>query len=129
MWNSSLHTLHQQRSGRLTLWLVLAGLLLRAMIPDGFMPERREGTGGVALAFCYASPLAKLRADHGAPTPAHEHSQCVFAAATGPALLAATTDEVHAYGGTSGPVEPYAPLTLSLYSKVRPPVRGPPAFS
>lgn len=121
--------LHKQRSGKLTLWLVLAGLLLRAMIPDGFMPERREATGGIALAFCYASPLAKLRADHGIPSTQHAHEQCAFAAATGPALLAATIEPAYQHGDTTGLAEPSAPLRLSLYRNGRPPVRGPPVFS
>ncbi len=121
--------IHKQRSGGLALWLVLAALLLRAMIPDGFMLERHEVTGSIALAFCYASPLAKLRADHGVPSTQHAHEQCAFAAATGPALLAAKIEPVYVHGDNTGLAEPSARLRLSDYRNGRPPVRGPPVFS
>ena len=111
------------------LWLALAAVLLRVLLPEGFMPERSAGERGIGLAICYASPLAKLRADQGQPSGIHDHGGCVFSAAAGPAL---PSSGVH---GDCQPAVVAAVAALdgasfsSRFSKGRPPARGPPAFS
>lgn len=109
------------------LWLALAAVLLRAWLPDGLMLERSGG--GMALAICYASPLAKLRADHFLPQKAHAQGACVFSAAAVPALPSC--------GGAYRPADAFLPAvvarsdvrSLVAFQGGRPPARAPPLIS
>jgi hypothetical protein len=105
-------------------WLALAAVLLRAFVPDGFMPQRHAG--GWALDVCPASPLAKLHGGHGMPGIAH-HADCPFAAAAAPALPGGA----FAFLSLLIPAVFYAPPALrpappSLWTL--PHARGPPAI-
>ena len=111
------------------MWLALAAVLLRALIPDGFMLERHAGEPGVALAICYASPLAKLRADQGAPGASHVHGDCVFSAAAGPALPSSGVDSGFGIRVPDDVIALAAPSHLFSRDDRRPPVRGPPELS
>ncbi|HKD52859.1 MAG TPA: DUF2946 family protein [Steroidobacteraceae bacterium] len=93
----------QRRRRRLAL-LVLPALLLRALIPAGFMPL--AGSGGLYLGFCPgAGPLppglsaAATHASHlehahhgghgpGIPDPVHQHPACLFSAGAATAFAA-----------------------------------------
>ena len=104
--------LRRRPSFQLASWLVFAAVLFRALLPDGFMLQRNPG-GNVALAFCYASALARLRHD-GIPNPSHAHSGCAFAAAAAPALPGA---------GIPLPNIFVAAATLAATPSQRPPAR------
>lgn len=107
----------------------MAAVLLRALLPQGFMLERAAGETGFGLAICYASPLAKLRADHGAPAGAQAHADCVFAAASGPALPGAVR-----IAGCAAGRQPFdsgwiAVLNRGIAPRLQPPARAPPLVS
>ena len=111
------------------LWLALAAVLLRALLPAGFMPERRAGERGIGLAICYASPLAKLRADQGQPSGIHDHASCAFSAAAGPGLPSAgiRSEQKPAVAADLAALDVSG--SRSRFSNGRPPARAPPAFS
>jgi hypothetical protein len=124
-----LHSLRRQPSRQFALWLALAAVLLRALLPQGFMLERAAGEPRIGLAICYASPLARLRADHGTPGGTQAHADCAFAAASGPALPSA----VSLSGGVAGR-QPFASGWVAVLNpgtalRVQPPARAPPLFS
>jgi hypothetical protein len=121
--------LQRQRSRQFALWLVLAAVLLRALIPAGFMLERSAAGGGVSLAICYASPLARLRADHGVPAGVQLHADCAFAAAAAPALPGAAPAAV--FGPVAYALRPQRSLLSNLGAapRLQPPARGPPLLS
>jgi hypothetical protein len=121
--------LRRQPSRQFALWLALAAVLLRALLPQGFMLERAAGEAGVGLAICYASPLAKLRADHGTPAGTQAHADCVFAAASSPALPSAAP-----LSGCVADRQPFgsgwiAVLNRGTAPRLQPPARAPPRFS
>jgi hypothetical protein len=129
------------------LWLAMAAVALRAMIPDGFMLERSTEDGEVGLAFCYAGPLATLRTDDGAMAhlhdhgmaghaqhdPAHhhdgeDHASCAFAsaAATG---LPASAPGLLSFAAQMRPLSAFAASAVLAAARLRPPSRGPPRYS
>jgi hypothetical protein len=118
-----------QHGKQFALWLALAAMLFRALLPQGLMLEHRGGASGVELAICYASSLAKLRPDQGSPGTRHGHADCVFSAAAAPAL------PVSGVAPGFGVHVPDAAATFLVTSHllsddgIRPPVRGPPAIS
>jgi len=125
----TLQLFRQYRSRQFALWLAVTAVLLRTLLPEGFMPERLAGERGIALAICYASPLAKLRADRGLPEKTHAHGDCVFSAAAGPALPSSGFD-FGLNAGVTAETSAHLPLVLlSSFSNGRPPARAPPAFS
>ena len=111
------------------LWLALAAVLLRALLPAGFMPERRAGERGIGLAICYASPLAKLRADQGQPSGIHDHASCAFSAAAGPGLPSSGIRSGQKPAVAANIAALDAARFASRFSNGRPPARAPPAFS
>ena len=96
------------------MWLVLPALLLRALIPAGFMPL--AGVGGAYLGFCpgdgAGAPSVLLGHAHhhahdeggapGAPSGAHHHPACIFS-------LGATTVAADAVSLLSAILAPRAP--------------------
>jgi DUF2946 family protein len=111
------------------LWLALAAVLLRALLPAGFMPERSAGERGIGLTICYASPLAKLRADQGQPSGVHDHASCAFSAAAGPGLPSSGIRSGQQPADAADIVTLDVARFASRFSKGRPPARAPPAFS
>jgi hypothetical protein len=119
---------HRRHTQQFALWLALAAVLLRALLPDGFMPER-GANGVVALQFCYASPLAKLRAPQGTPAGDHAHASCAFAAAAAPGLPRAGI-QTPSFPLAVPAIAPRQALALvTRFNGGRPPARGPPAIS
>ena len=125
--------------------LVLPALLLRALIPLGFMPVVAE-SGGLTIGFCpgeSALPpaVAAAAADHQNSRHEHKHggtedasnathhAPCLFAASATPAptptiiALAVTTRDVAHFGRGDSVV-----LVLPTILRAQSP-RGPPAFS
>jgi hypothetical protein len=111
------------------LWLALAAVLLRAWLPDGLMLERAASGNGMALAICYASPLAKLRADRFLPQKAHAQGACLFSAATVPALPSSGGGYDAAEGFRSTLATQFAGSPVLAFASRRPPARAPPLIS
>jgi hypothetical protein len=96
----SLHRL--RRKPWLVLGLALPAMLLRAAIPQGFMPAASAGTP-FAMEMCPGHASVPVSApaggpQDGQPAPAGKHHEvpCVFAAAAGlaPTPFVATVDDV-----------------------------------
>jgi len=83
----SFHREIAQRRWRLAAWLVVAGVLLRALIPVGYMINTEAGAPGEpVLVLCPTGLSEPVRAHLGDPSPApsgHEtfDAPCAFAAA------------------------------------------------
>jgi hypothetical protein len=104
--------------------LVAAVLLLRAAVPQGFMPERTDD-GRIALTICGSGGLVHIPLKDGAPAKRASPSHCAFAgigAADLPAPIALPVADWRAPDFAHG--EPAAQRTASLYP--RPQSRGPP---
>jgi len=104
-------------------------VLLRALLPADFMPERRAGERGIGLAICYASPLAKLRADQGQPSGIHDHASCAFSAAAGPGLPSSGIHRGQKLVVAANIAVLDVARFTSRFSNGRPPARAPPVFS
>jgi len=134
---------------QLVLWLAVATVMLRAMIPDGFMPEREVGRSGLTLVFCSAGPLARLGSsaalavdsefgkqagslgshsdsDH---STTQDHSVCAFASATSPGLPFNWHFYPHLRHDGHAAFGPLGFIAESAKDYLRPPLRGPPRFS
>lgn len=107
--------------------VVLLALLLRALLPQGYMPVHADAGGyGLKLVFCSAGNSA---ADPAVPAATRDHTECVYALAALPPLPAATIAAL------------LLPATRPLFARAverldvvatasrRPPVRGPPRFT
>ncbi|MFV0622473.1 DUF2946 family protein [Sphingomonas sp. ac-8] len=124
---------------RLAAWLVAAALLMRMLIPTGYMLAATPG-GGVTIQLCSgyvpAAPMAMHAGDHGAShdgndKQGHDSKEipCAFAgvataalAATDALLLAAALFFILA-AAFRLPIR----LPAATPSFLRPPLRGPPA--
>jgi hypothetical protein len=131
-----------RRNRRLAL-LILPALLLRALIPAGFMPF--AGTGGAYLGFCPGAgdlpPQMSGHASHaghgthehpdggapGAPSMGH-HPACVFSAGAG-ATLAATPTAVLESPLVTAPTQSVASLTFLPAIQRAQSSRGPPLLA
>lgn len=130
-----------QRRRRLTL-LVLSALLLRALIPAGFMPF--ADAGGLHIGFCPGAGALPPGVVHPGVHPAHladahrgthgggvpgtpHHPACVFSAGAATTFAAATTGALAAAEPTSPPVQVVArvfiPTILRAQSSRGPPER------
>ena len=128
---------HLRSRRRQLTWLVLPALLLRALIPAGFMPL--AGAGGAYLGFCPGAgapePSALVGHAHhhthdapgapAAPSGAHHHPACIFS-------LGAVTATAAAVPLLSAVAAPQAPAERADSLVVLPPIlraqtsRGPP---
>jgi hypothetical protein len=124
-------------------WLLLPALLLRALVPVGFMPL--AGASGAYLGFCpgagavppgAAAPAAHAshlgHAHHGGeggslPGNPH-HPACVFSAGAATAFAAPPADAIVAPALTSLTERIAAPIFLPAILRAQSP-RGPPAAS
>ncbi len=115
---------------QLVLWLALAMAGLRVLLPEGFMPQRGPA-GNYGLAICYAGPLARLRAEQGAPAGAHAHTQgeCPFAAAAGPVLVADGQSWLSVAGTHLLQPQQLGVIARGSPPRLLPPARAPPQFS
>jgi hypothetical protein len=137
-----MNRLRRHRGSSPVLWLALAALSLRALIPDGYMlAPRAELAAGVPVALCPAqnpelAPLLQRGHAHHHHHPAadgggaaHGGDSCPFALAAGPALLpaamlAGALPALPQILVAMGPVR----SILSGYRRAAT-ARGPPAFS
>jgi len=124
-------------------WLLLPALLLRALIPAGFMPV--AGAGGPYLGFCpgagelppgVAAPAAHAshhgHAHHGGdgrgvPGTPH-HPACVFSAGAATAFAAPPAEAIPGPALTSLTERIAAPIFLPAILRAQSP-RGPPIVS
>ncbi len=67
--------------------LVLLALLVRAVIPAGFMPVFDSEQRVITVAMCSGHGAQTLPLDDDAPEPDEEASECPFASLTSPAVL------------------------------------------
>lgn len=112
---------------RSTIWLMLAVvLLLRAAVPQGFMPERAEN-GSIALVVCGSGGVVHIPFDKDVPRKPSAPSHCAFAGMGAPADLPPAFElaEILWSAEAFAAPEPAAQATARLYP--RPPSRGPPA--
>ncbi|MBS0579712.1 MAG: hypothetical protein JSR36_10685 [Proteobacteria bacterium] len=81
-----------RRRSRLWLGAVLPALVLRALIPFGFMPV--AGHAGLAMELCpgAAAMATGGHHHHGAPAADSAHALCIFAAGAAPALVPVVID-------------------------------------
>ena len=124
-------------------WLLLPALLLRALIPAGFMPV--AGAGGPYLGFCPGAgelppgvTAAATHASHlghahhggeGGSVPGNpHHPACEFSAGAATALAAAPADALPAPAPSSLTERIAAPIFLPAILRVQSP-RGPPLAS
>ncbi|MFI4979015.1 MAG: hypothetical protein ACHQIO_01575 [Nevskiales bacterium] len=142
--DSAVQSFRRPRYQQLALWLAIAAVLLRALIPDGFMPEHRAGQRGLVLAFCSAGPLAALRAQpafvaaselahapDGDPGhhPMEDHAGCAFASAAAPGVpvtFVSMSWALHEGAAVAGWLRH---ATIPAAAHIRPPSRAPPRYS
>ena len=118
------------RRKQFALWLALAGLLYRALIPAGFMPaSHAQAQTGAVMVMCPGGMMMPAGDMEQGKPQAHAYAQCAFAEAAGPVLPPAL------------PVLPPAPLPSALLparhtldsplrlTRIRPPARAPPLYS
>ena len=134
---------HLQTRRQWLAWMLLPALLLRALIPAGFMPV--AGAGGLHLGFCpgagevppgVAAPATHAshhgHAHHdgdgrGIPGTSH-HPACVFSAGAATASAAPPTDALPAPAPSSLTERIAAPIFLPAILRAQSP-RGPPLAS
>lgn len=79
---------------RLLLWpLLLAALLLRGLVPAGFMPTF-AGEAGFSIVLCTPQGMVELNADSPHAAPAALDGPCEFGLALGMAALPAASDSL-----------------------------------
>lgn len=89
-----------RRRSRALLALVLPALVLRALIPFGFMPV--AGNGGPTMELCpgavASSGHGHMHHHQGGSVPASAHAVCAFAASAAPALSSVVLASLPAAG-------------------------------
>lgn len=117
------------RHPRASLWLLLAAaLLMRAFLPQGYMPERSD-SGAITVRVCGAGHVLQIpTGKRDAPGKAgRAQPPCAFAGLGAPALPPPTIAGLP----SAGPLEPLfgdtGEAALSLSAPLpHPPARGPP---
>lgn len=118
------------RKHLLVIWLVLAGVLYRGLIPAGFMPATTGGATrhGVLLVLCHHGEIA-AHAQGANGSDVTSLDQCPFGAAAGPALPSVKIVFSFAPGLADFRQGWRAVLNRGASPQLQPPVRGPPTFS
>jgi hypothetical protein len=107
--------------------LALAGMLLRGLLPAGFMlPDAAQARAGAPLVLCSGGAL---QADRGAGS-AHDGAvhACAFALAAAPALAAAAPAPAF-FAPAFAPAPASAAARVAARTTLLPPARGPPIHS
>ncbi|MDR3418029.1 MAG: hypothetical protein P4L83_17790 [Nevskia sp.] len=113
----------------IAVWLALAGVLYRGLIPAGFMPASGEAARhGTLLALCSHGAL-HVHGGDGAHAGYWSLDQCPFGAAAGPGLPAARMAWDGAPPPRATPCPHYAHLRIETAALRLPPARGPPIRS
>lgn len=127
---------------RFALLMAVAGVLLRGLIPPGFMPGwtgELEGQARSWLAICPAGELQALlprghhHHHHGADHSRHQlseaHLSCPFAAAAAPALPSSPFTSVFAPTVADAGIAAVVTSAVFVFPRLRPPARAPPRNS
>jgi hypothetical protein len=122
---------HRRRLHVLALWLALAGVFYRALIPAGLMPAfGGSAQHGFVLTLCAGGTLKSFAGDsHRSPATSADHGvgQCPFAmagAAPPAAIVAFPVAHQADIVVASRPV-----AAIASASRSRPPARAPPVLS
>ena len=116
-----------QRLSRLFLiWLLLAAVFCRGLIPAGFMPAFSASGGGVSLALCSGGTL--VHPDPAAGGGTRVMDECPYAAATVPVVPAVALAFTFDVNGAPANVGADSSIAASGASRTRPPARGPPTI-
>ena len=128
----------------ITLWLALSGVLLRGLIPVGFMPGWAGSTMGGEPSWLIVCPAGELQVllpqthhhhhdnggpDHSGHRIGEAHLGCPFAAAATPALPLALTALTIDAGVPAAVAQTRVSLLVSVAQRRLPPARAPPSFS
>jgi hypothetical protein len=128
------HYLHDRR--HLAMAIMMIALLMRLLVPVGFMPEVSAGKIGIVLCTGQAPALPAMSTHHGGGH--HEHGQsakhdmpCPFSAGSSHGLAAVDPIQI-AIALAFVMLLSLRPVTApraSVAPRLRPPLRGPPAFA
>lgn len=102
----------QRRTMAQIAWLALCAVLLRALVPTGFMLDQ-DSAGHSRMVFCHGVeiPVSDHAADASSPAKKSEHAQlCAFAPSAAPAAL-------HAVPALA--IATHAPTALQFVSEGR----------
>jgi hypothetical protein len=110
-------------------WLALAAVVLRGLLPFGYMPARASGgETGITLVWCSGGSFVAHPKAPGLPSSLHA-AQCAFAFSAMAALPPATAALV-ALTVFPEQLRPlYRTLPTSARPHIRPPARAPPLLS
>jgi len=117
------HRLRRQHPRDWLCLLALAGVLLRGLLPAGFMPQRVDGH--LSMVFCVGG---QLHADPAHPGTLQLQS-CPFAAAAMPVSLAALPRLEASLDNGRHELPTTIPTATRRRAPLPPPARGPPHFS
>jgi hypothetical protein len=121
---------HALRKQPFVLWLALAGLLYRALIPAGFMPgNSAQAQAGAVMVMCPGGMLMPAGDMAPGQPQAHAYSQCPFAEAAGPVLPPALPVLPPAPAPATPLPARQTPASPLRFTRVRPPARAPPLYS
>ena len=122
-------TAFRNRRQQFALWLALAAVFYRALIPVGFMPaSAAQVRAGAVLVLCSGGLLQTAEPRAPGKAGMHAYTECGFAAAAAappPAVADAARFAVVAAPVIAGAL----PAALALQLALPPPARGPPLFS
>ncbi|MGH8460812.1 MAG: hypothetical protein ACRESS_04340 [Stenotrophobium sp.] len=116
----------------LVIWLVLASVFYRGLIPAGFMPSATGAATrhGALLVICHHGEFATHeQGANGSGAGTTSLDQCPFGAAAGPALPSVKIAFSFAPGLADFRLGWSAVLNRSASPQLQPPARGPPTLS
>jgi hypothetical protein len=110
-------------------WLALAAVVLRGLLPFGYMPARASaGEPGITLVWCSGGSLVTHPKTPGLPSSLHA-AQCAFAFSAMAALPPTAAALVSLPTFPERPGFLYRPLLAVACPHTRPPARAPPSLS
>jgi hypothetical protein len=119
----------RSRRSRASLWLLLAAaLIMRAFVPQGYMPARSD-SGTITVRVCGSGHVVQIPLGRGEAPDKAERAQppCAFAGLGSPALPPPAFAELAAPPPVAAAFAPVGPDASSVVAPRRlPPARGPP---
>jgi hypothetical protein len=118
------------RSCRPFLWLLLAAaLFMRALLPQGYMPERSE-SGAIAVRLCNSASVHLIPLEgEAAPEEDRQRAEppCAFAGLASPAIPSSAGSELPLPAVVAVAYVGFAPtVTQGAVPRLLPPATGPP---
>ena len=126
---SSIRSSTAKRRHLPVIWLVLAGVLYRGLIPAGFMPATGEAARDGAMLMVCPHGMMGMHEHGGNGSGGASIEQCPFGAAAGPAVPGVKL--VFSFAQEAAHFRPdwSAGLNRGSTPHLQPPVRGPPVLS